>query len=1542
MADSIDKLSIEITSSTDDAQQSISKLTEMLKKLSNSLRGLDGGSELKAVAQSADSAGKAGASAAKSMGETAKAATRVKKELSNVKVSLNLSAVNRQLADFRKKVMESTVLPQAKKEGLANMAKEYVPRPGVADESAAKAAKIRLQFAEEALEEQLELAKTSSMSKEAEARAAEDAKEAARKAEERAQAYRDAAKAMHESMPKTAYQTMPGEYYSRGERYRITDYLPGGRRYGQNANAENPVPENASASAEHASSAFDRLKSVVGNLKEGFSACASHASGLVPHLKSAASAGGHLALSLGGAALRGMHAFNMEIAKGLVQKLRQGLNSVASGAKRAAIGIAGVAKQLITMPLKSFGNRVSENVGKASNSMRQGLRFVMRYILGFRALFYMMRQLRGATADAFTNLAHVSSQTNANLSLLSSGLAQLKNSLASAFDPILTVITPILSYFISMLVAALNAVGQFFAALTGQSTWHKATFNMADFAASADNSAASSGRAADAAEKLKKSLMGFDKINKLDEPDSSSNGGGGGGGAGGAGGANYGDMFSTETVSTGISNFAQMVKDAWANSDFTAVGDLIGTKLAEALNSIPWDTVKQQAKGFGMSFATLLNGLLESKIDVVGDGKHWKTLGQILGKTIGEVVNVGLEGWEGFVDKLHFDSIGAFIADGMNELTITVDWIKLADNLAKTANGVFTAADTWSKKFDFEALGTELGKAVKRVFNKFDFSIFESNLTNFGSGLANFLKGFFASNPLTAVGTAIGDALSAVLSGANSFLKDLPTGAIGEDLAGALNGIFGNKTLFENLASTVSGTANSVLNIAATWSGKFKFGKMGSSIRTAITDTLDNLNWNDAETAAGNIATGIATALNNIMTADTFKSVGTAIAGGINTAVTGIYNFVTGISWTNWAKNLSAGINQFFDDIKWEQVGITFTSIGTALGKSVNAAITGGYTLIGRIEWENWGKTVGTAISNYFTTIDWGKLGITFTAAVNGLLSGLKGAIEGIDFESVGKGLVTALANVDWTLLFDKAAKLLGSVSIAFGNFVQGLLEGFGEAIVKWFEENVPKEIRDFFANIQNSIEWLTGLNLGTNDGSNYGQQTIKEGGEGRSVNVTVNGKKGTGYEYIEGYNAAQDGSATKTAKGKKEKTFTDLSSAWVAWTDQNVKKSLTAEESKKYTESYDKFDKWVDEWAKKNLTAGQAVDYTTLKKAWDEWDNEDAKKTLVSSFKDKKAWDSNKKTWGEIPAQQTATKKIVGEKADSFKTISSAWEMLPSNQTATKKIAGEQANSFGSIKKAWDYFPHGKTTTHTSTKKLAGEESNSFKNVTKAWNVFPNGPSGHSSSSHTSTKKLAGDEADTFKNAKKDWEAVPTTHTSTKKFAGDQQDSFTSGKKAFNSVPTTTTSTLKLKAVRASGLLSALGAMVAAAAGSWTTANNKASEVPSEKMGGVFFGGAWHKFAQYAAGGIPTHGTVFVAGEAGAEAVGHIGGRTEVLNQSQMASVMYDAVVRGMVQAMSIAGRNGTEVHVHLDGDAGKMFRVVQREANNYTQTTGRPAFNI
>jgi len=51
----------------------------------------------------------------------------------------------------------------------------------------------------------------------------------------------------------------------------------------------------------------------------------------------------------------------------------------------------------------------------------------------------------------------------------------------------------------------------------------------------------------------------------------------------------------------------------------------------------------------------------------------------------------------------------------------------------------------------------------------------------------------------------------------------------------------------------------------------------------------------------------------------------------------------------------------------------------------------------------------------------------------------------------------------------------------------------------------------------------------------------------------------------------------------------------------------------------------------------------------------------------------------------------------------------------------------------------------------------------------------------------------------------------------------------------------------------------------------------------------------QYARGTLAAHGTMFVAGENGPEIMGHINGKTEILNRSQIAAAMYAATTRAL-----------------------------------------------
>lgn len=96
-----------------------------------------------------------------------------------------------------------------------------------------------------------------------------------------------------------------------------------------------------------------------------------------------------------------------------------------------------------------------------------------------------------------------------------------------------------------------------------------------------------------------------------------------------------------------------------------------------------------------------------------------------------------------------------------------------------------------------------------------------------------------------------------------------------------------------------------------------------------------------------------------------------------------------------------------------------------------------------------------------------------------------------------------------------------------------------------------------------------------------------------------------------------------------------------------------------------------------------------------------------------------------------------------------------------------------------------------------------------------------------------------------------------------------------------------------------------------------------------------------YANGGFPNKGQLFVANEVAPEMVGTMDGRTAVANQQEItqgiANAVYPAVYNAVVSAMSEANNN---VNITLQGDADKLFTMVQDKANSYTNMTGQAAF--
>lgn len=389
---------------------------------------------------------------------------------------------------------------------------------------------------------------------------------------------------------------------------------------------------------------------------------------------------------------------------------------------KTASGAFGALLKKFTTGLPGI-RKFAGGIKQGNNALSGGIGKLLKYGLGIRSMYALFSKLRNALVDGFKNLAKKNSETNANLSELSGGLQQLKNSLATAFSPILNTITPALSTLINYLVQACNVVGQFFAALTGQKTYTTASKVQKDYAASLDKTGDS---AANAADKVKKSLMGFDEINKLDDDSKSSSGGSSGSGGG---------SFEENEVTNKYANFAQMIKDAWANADFTEIGKIAGQKLNAALENIPWDDIKKTCNKIAKSVATFLNGFME--------GTDWR----LVGKTIAEGINTAVGTASTFVTNFDWSKLGKSVGETIDSTIKNIDWSMLGKTASDTMKGLLTSFCEAVQNVDWKNLGESVKTAILAIDWKGILQKAAEAAGSIAGGAAAFVAGLLGDIP---------------------------------------------------------------------------------------------------------------------------------------------------------------------------------------------------------------------------------------------------------------------------------------------------------------------------------------------------------------------------------------------------------------------------------------------------------------------------------------------------------------------------------------------------------------------------------------------------------------------------------------------------------------------------------------------------------------------------------------------------------------------------------------------------------------------------
>lgn len=213
----------------------------------------------------------------------------------------------------------------------------------------------------------------------------------------------------------------------------------------------------------------------------------------------------------------------LAVAERRLADMQNRLNTSYSGIKSK---LASYGTGLVSLKEKLFGvnsansktansnsklSRSFKDAGKSAGSARMSIGRMLTMSVLFSSVFRILSALTQGIIGGFNNLAQYSKTTNANISTLWGSLIRLQNAFATAFSPILTVITPILSRFIDLISTAITYVGMFFGYLAGNKTYTKALAVQKDYSASLDKTAKSTKKATKAA---KDYLSPLDEINR--------------------------------------------------------------------------------------------------------------------------------------------------------------------------------------------------------------------------------------------------------------------------------------------------------------------------------------------------------------------------------------------------------------------------------------------------------------------------------------------------------------------------------------------------------------------------------------------------------------------------------------------------------------------------------------------------------------------------------------------------------------------------------------------------------------------------------------------------------------------------------------------------------------------------------------------------------------------------------------------------------------------------------------------------------------------
>ena len=1142
--------------------------------------------------------------------------------------------------------------------------------------------------------------------------------------------------------------------------------------------------------------------------------------------------------------VRGARAFRGQV-NSLTQSVKSASKALAkmsgrallTGLKKAGSLIGSLSKKML-----SFGRETNRGGGMFN------LKNMLRYGLGIRSLFVLFNRLRSAIKDGFDTMSKYDGRVKESISTLKTALGGLKGSLASAFAPILTAVAPALTTFIDLLTRAINTVGMFMAAITGQEYYMAAQ----GVQAIGDAASGSSG----SVKELKRQLAGFDELNILSA--------GGGGGSGSASSQNY--TYEKTPVAGGIAAFVQQIKDLFAKGEFEQIGQVI---------------------------ADGINGAL----DKVSDWISWDNIGP----TITKMLTAVTDGINGFFGRFDWSNLGTTIGEGLNTVINTLRlWFK-GINWEQIGRGIGDALNNLIKKVDWKALGKLVSEKAGSLISVLKGAVTTIEWGDAGEKLSNALNGFFSNRNLW---KDIGDTIDTMLQGVLDFTKRFLVTFDEIEAAKRIRDALG-RIDWPTIASKFWETAKTAFQKA----GNFLKVLLGGDMYDVNGDAVEQLwdRWNGASSQS--YATSLGT------------KIGTILSDAIKKVFNGIADFVkTEIDW----ENIGQQLNDFLKGLDWDGIATALwnaiVSVASGFGDLILAALFGKDSKI--YEYLNSGNNNGITS----TLLGGGALAQLLFRSGGGLSAGTS-VIAGNALGWLGEAL-------PWL----GALGAVGFAGVATGEYINGLIDAtpfgaFLNEVDDYLAGVVLQRYNEYNDNIRDGVTFdnVTGSGIvdvllwlyGGNDMLYEAQRLNSLPGKDQIndylnmfANLELPDKYTIGLEMPEkelhdNTNAIKDN--TKEIKNATTRdTLSGLASSIVG--------SLPMDQIK--VEADKKRDQFLAEWGDAMVDIG--VNFEPNGPGATGYMNNLAG-YLAAVFK---------------PGTDT-TARVGLEK--------SKWTTLQAYANANR--GGDATAGVGLVKSGWQTLA-AFVGTNSTLSALVGLAKSGWSTLSAFVNGFRGGDAtegvGIFKSAWTTLKAFVegnrnGDATEGVALQKAGWLTVQTFVAGFR--GGDTSQSVNLAKngwtwvdvwaKQYAQTPIDQKVNLKLGTVD-SALRNLSGQIIINISGKAKGGIITPGGLSLGFANGGFISGSgargfWDSIPHYA------HGTLFAAGEAGPEVVGHIGGRTEVLNKSQLAQTMQAATYNGMIAALSrvtfrMPAMAGSVLPYDVSAQIAKTGEDIQRtlDANN------------